>query len=103
MQNMARPHSTESVFRALAHPARRAIVMQLAKRPCVVGELAQGLPLSLGTLSRHLHILNACGIIAFQKRGPRLMYEIVPGGLTAVSRWMGELSTLGKRAKAGSR
>lgn len=73
--------------------------MQLAKRPSMVGELAQGLPFSPGTLSRHLHVLNACGVISFQKRGTRLMYEIVPGGLTALSRWMGEVSTQGKRVK----
>lgn len=97
---MSRPLSTESVFRAVAHPTRRAIVMYLARPPCPAGELAEHLPISWTTLSRHLHILNACGVIAYERRGTRLMYELVPAGLTAIGRWMEQVSAENRRQKS---
>ena len=88
MLNMSRPPSTESVFRAIAHPTRRAIVLHLARRSCPAGELAQLFNHSWATLSRHLHVLTACGVIMYERRGPRLVYQLVPGGLHEIQRWM---------------
>jgi ArsR family transcriptional regulator len=52
------------VFRALGNPARVRIVTELAKRSaCDTGELVELLPLAQSTVSQHLKVLKAAGII----------------------------------------
>ncbi len=68
-----------SVFKALGHPARLAIVDRLAAGECCVCELFEipGLPkLSGPTLSQHLLVLKSAGVIADEKRGQRVFYRL---------------------------
>ncbi|MCG5051666.1 MAG: metalloregulator ArsR/SmtB family transcription factor [Myxococcales bacterium] len=61
--------------RALAHPARVHILgVLLAKNVCVAGELAGQLPLAASTVSEHLRVLKACGLIKGEIDGPRRCY-----------------------------
>lgn len=87
---MARP-KTESftqadqdlalLAKALAHPARVAILRLLAaRRACVCGELVDSLPLSQSTVSQHLKELKAAGLIQGEIEGPRTCYCLAPAG-----------------------
>lgn len=50
--------------KALAHPARIAIVQLLAERQtCISGDIAAELPLSRTTVSQHLQELKSVGLI----------------------------------------
>jgi DNA-binding transcriptional ArsR family regulator len=50
--------------KALAHPARIAILRVLAERgSCVCGEVVQVLPLAQATVSQHLKELKEAGLI----------------------------------------
>lgn len=50
--------------KALAHPARVAIIQLLAsKTTCISGDIAAELPLSRTTVSQHLQELKALGLI----------------------------------------
>jgi DNA-binding transcriptional ArsR family regulator len=61
--------------RALAHPARIAILRLLAKRgTCVCGEIVEDLPLSQSTVSQHLKALKEAGFIRGEIEGPRTCY-----------------------------
>ncbi|SHI87181.1 DNA-binding transcriptional regulator, ArsR family [Hymenobacter daecheongensis DSM 21074] len=52
------------VAKALAHPARVAIIQLLAsKTTCISGDIAAELPLSRTTVSQHLQELKAVGLI----------------------------------------
>jgi DNA-binding transcriptional ArsR family regulator len=66
---------------ALGDRTRRAIFEQLAARPCAVGELASGLPVSRPAVSQHLKILKDAGLVADQPAGNRRIYRINPHGL----------------------
>lgn len=63
--------------KALAHPARVAIIEYLIKqRACICGDLVDALPLSQSTISQHLKELKNIGIIKGEIEGPRINYCI---------------------------
>lgn len=63
--------------KALAHPARVAIVrLLLQKRNCVCGDIVDELPLSQSTVSQHLKELKTAGIVKGEIDGPRICYCI---------------------------
>ena len=63
--------------KALAHPARLAILMTLAqKKECICGDLVVDLPLAQSTVSQHLKALKAMGLIKGTIDGPRSRYCI---------------------------
>lgn len=66
-------------MKALAHPARIAIVSYLSKRnSCVCGELVDYLPLSQATVSQHLKALKEAGIIKGEIEGTKSCYCLDP-------------------------
>ncbi len=61
--------------KALAHPARLAILQFLAKRgSCVCGEVVEILPLSQATVSQHLKVLLLAGLISGRVDGQNSCY-----------------------------
>ncbi len=80
-------------IKALAHPARLAIVRALQRvggAGCCCGEIVRDLPLAQSTVSQHLKILREAGLIRGEIEGPRSCYcldETVLASLTeAMSR-----------------
>lgn len=66
-----------SLAKAFAHPARIAILQQiLENKSCIVGSLAEVLPLSQSTISQHLKELKNIGIIKGEIDGPSVCYCI---------------------------
>ena len=65
--------------KALAHPARVAILRVLARRQtCICGEIVDELPLAQATVSQHLKALKAAGLITGEVEGPRMCYCLDP-------------------------
>ena len=63
--------------KALAHPARIAILKVLAqKNECICGEIVDELPLAQSTVSQHLKELKMAGLIDGTVDGPRSCYCI---------------------------
>ena len=61
--------------KALAHPARVAILKYLAiKDSCICNDIVEELPLSQSTVSQHLKALKEVGLIAGSIDGPRVCY-----------------------------
>jgi DNA-binding transcriptional ArsR family regulator len=52
------------VFRALAHPLRREIVERLSGGAATVGEVTGDFGVSKPTISRHLKMLEAAGVVS---------------------------------------
>lgn len=68
----------------LADPTRRTIFDRLVVRPCSVGDLARGLPVSRPAVSQHLKILKDAGLVADTRAGKQRVYRIDPAGLAAL-------------------
>jgi ArsR family transcriptional regulator len=63
--------------KALAHPARIAIIQHLLKeKSCVCGDLVEVLPLAQATVSQHLKELKNIGILHGEINPPRVCYCI---------------------------
>lgn len=68
-----------AMFKALAHPARIAILQSLLNRnECVCGGLVEELGLAQATVSQHLKELKNAGIIQGSVDGTRICYCIHP-------------------------
>lgn len=66
-----------TLAKALAHPARIAILQHLlATRTCVCGDLVQELGLAQATVSQHLKELKQLGLIKGEISGKRVCYCI---------------------------
>jgi DNA-binding transcriptional ArsR family regulator len=63
--------------KALAHPARVAILQLLMKKQaCICGDIVEELPLSQSTVSQHLKELKAVGLIKGDIEGAKVCYCI---------------------------
>ena len=66
-----------AMFKALAHPARIAIVQQLVKaNACICNDLVEELGLAQATVSQHLKELKNAGIIQGTVEGTSICYCI---------------------------
>ena len=65
------------MMKALAHPARIAILQELVRtKACVCGELVNDLGLAQATISQHLKELKSAGLIKGTIEGTRVCYCI---------------------------
>jgi ArsR family transcriptional regulator len=63
--------------KAIAHPARVAILKKLAmKDNCYFSEISDDIPLADSTVSQHLGELKKAGLIEWQYEPPRIKYFI---------------------------
>lgn len=63
--------------KALAHPARIAILQLLIKKQaCICGDIVDELPLSQSTVSQHLKELKEAGLIKGDVEGVKICYCI---------------------------
>lgn len=68
---------TASLFKALSHPARLAILEYLAEtKTCITGDIADELPLSRTTVNQHLKELRDTGLIKGSVEGVKTNYCI---------------------------
>lgn len=66
-----------AIAKALAHPARIAILHFLArKQTCICGDIVDELPLSQSTVSQHLKELKEAGLITGEIEGTKVCYCI---------------------------
>ena len=78
--------------KALAHPARIAILQHLIKhQTCICGDLVDVLPLSQSTISQHLKELKRIGIIRGEIEGPRVCYCIDPKSWQQAQEMLGQI------------
>jgi len=64
------------MFKALAAPARIAMVRLLKNRALCVGALAKKLGITPGAVSQHLRILKEASLVKAEKRGYFMHYRL---------------------------
>ncbi|MFN7150054.1 MAG: ArsR/SmtB family transcription factor [Microthrixaceae bacterium] len=74
-----------ALAKAIAHPARIAILRLLASREtCITGDVVAELPLAQSTVSEHLRILREAGLVQGEIDGPRTRYCVNPDGIASL-------------------
>ena len=100
----ARLAETDALFAALAHSARRQILLAIVFRGgrMSAGAIADRFHHSWPTTSRHLRVLEAAGLLSHQRAGRAWIYRINKRKLTAIKdflRWFDEGATPRQRSR----
>ncbi len=69
---------TQAVFKALADPTRRRILRDLKKAPLPAGDIASHFPISGPSVSRHLAVLKAAGLVTERRQANKVIYSLAP-------------------------
>jgi len=78
----------DATFTALADPTRRAIVARLAQGDATVNELAAPFDLTLPGISKHLKVLERCGLISRTRRAQFRPCHLEAGALDPAAAWI---------------
>ncbi|HTY12618.1 MAG TPA: metalloregulator ArsR/SmtB family transcription factor [Candidatus Omnitrophota bacterium] len=65
------------VLKAMGHPVRLEMVRGLAGDGCNVNKIVRTLGLPQSTVSQHLNVLKAAGIIRGEREGVRICYRVI--------------------------
>lgn len=75
-RTLARYEARSQVFKALAHPSRLLIVDELARSERCVCELTGLVGSDMSTVSKHLSVLKAAGVVQDERRGAQIWYRL---------------------------
>jgi DNA-binding transcriptional ArsR family regulator len=89
LRSEARLAALDAVIDALAHPARRQILMTVYfRREMAAGEIAGRFSHAWPTTTRHLKVLEAAGLVASEKRGRAVVYRVDHERLGVLQEWL---------------
>src|SRR5450755_1928774 len=80
----------DATFTALADPTRRAIVARLARGDATVNELAAPFDITLPGISKHLKVLEGCGLISRTRQAQFRPCHLEVEALDAAMSWIEE-------------
>jgi DNA-binding transcriptional ArsR family regulator len=78
----------EDVFAALASPVRRELTALLLDGPRPVNDLASHFTMSRPSISEHLRVLRAAGLVSEQRNGRQRIYSLEAAPLRELSEWL---------------
>ena len=81
----------QQTLRALADPIRREILNLLKRGRMSAGEIAEHLPVSAPSISRHLSVLREADLIRDTREGKFIFYEINTSVLEETMLWLANL------------
>jgi DNA-binding transcriptional ArsR family regulator len=82
------PTHLDGVFNALSDPTRRAILARLTDTDARVTELAAAFPISLNSVSKHIRVLERCGLLRRRVSGRDHVLSLDPAPLADAAAWI---------------
>ncbi len=82
------------VFQAIADPVRRDILGLLADKTLSMNTVAENFEISRPAISKHIRILNECGLIIITKKGRERYCQIQPKNLIPAFLWIDQYRNL---------
>ncbi len=80
--------SSQSLFKALADPTRRDILVLLQNGSLSAGEIAAQFTISKASISHHFNLLKAADLVRTERRGQKIVYSlntsVIEDAMTAV-------------------
>jgi DNA-binding transcriptional ArsR family regulator len=80
----------DAMFTALADPTRRAIVARLARGDATVNEVAAPFEMTLPGISKHLKVLERCGLISRTRQAQFRPCHLEADALGTALEWIEE-------------
>ena len=89
-------------LKALGHPVRLGIAMQLAAEPetCAC-DFAEVFGVSQPTVSEHLRVLREAGLVTTKRRGTQICYSLDPVAIREIGRLLAQLERAAPVRSAG--
>lgn len=84
----------DHVFQALAHPVRREILRQIARKERSVAELAAPFDMSLEAVSKHVQVLERARLLRRARTGRVRRCRLAPAPLREAGRVLAQLTGL---------
>ncbi len=81
------------VFQAIADPTRREIIAIIAHNNLTLNAVADRFPVSRQAISKHIRILEECGLIRIRKQGRERMCVAHLETLHEISDWVGHYTS----------
>jgi DNA-binding transcriptional ArsR family regulator len=78
----------DNVFNALSDPTRRAILARLTDNDARVTELAAAFPISLNSVSKHIRVLERCGLLRRRVIGRDHLLSLEAAPLAEAAAWI---------------
>ena len=75
-------------FKALSDPVRREILTLLRSGRMSAGEIGSHFDMTGATISHHLSVLRACGLIDDEKRGKYIYYSLNTTVMDDILNWI---------------
>jgi ArsR family transcriptional regulator len=91
--NMAGPDA----YKALADPTRRQILKLLHDDDLPAGAIADQFEISWPSVSRHLAVLTAAGLVHATRRGQQLVYSLTTSVLIDIATELADLARINQR------
>lgn len=88
-----RPLQESDVFHAIAHPIRRAMLLDLKEGERTAGDLAAPFEITFGAVSQHLRLLEEAKLVSVRREGRNRFYRLRPQPLKDVVTWVDEFAT----------
>ena len=85
-----RADRVDQVFKALADPTRRQVIVRLVSGPASTSELAEPFDMALPSFTQHLTVLEGAGLVTSDKHGRTRTYRLAPLGLDAAEGWLAD-------------
>lgn len=82
----------QMVFRAIADPTRRSIMVMLADGEQSLGQIASNYRMTRPAVTKHLKILEEGGLIRVRSQGRERLHMLQPEALRTVTDWLGFFS-----------
>jgi DNA-binding transcriptional ArsR family regulator len=80
--------SLDGVFAALSDPVRRHIVEQLTRGVLTAGAIAADVPISQPAVSKHIKVLERCGLVKRTIVGREHHLRLAPRALRPATQWI---------------
>ncbi len=81
----------EATFKALGDPTRRRILELLRRGEMSAGELGAQFDATGATISHHLSVLKAAGLVSDEKRGKYIYYSLDTSVMEDIFAWLAGL------------
>jgi DNA-binding transcriptional ArsR family regulator len=82
------PPDLDTIFGALSHPTRRAILLRLRSGPASVGELAEPFHVTQQAISKQIAVLRSAGLVEQRKQGRETVCTLRTASLEVVAQWI---------------
>lgn len=82
------------VFKAIADPTRRAILLLLAAHAMTPNALAKEFHSSRQAVSKHIQILTECDLVKQEQKGREIYYHINAGQIKEIDKWINQFKNI---------